>query len=131
MIKPRKAAWPYPGDTPLDRAQRCAHAYRAELLKLAPDLVRTIDEKLTSLGEPWVAPQPVILDLDAEHRPRALSELLGGTPTEETIRQWRSRGNIPDRKDDNNRPVNTVRDVLDYQARQRQDRIQRTTHRTA
>lgn len=125
MIKPRRTPWPFPGDTPLDRARRCAYEYRAELLKLAPEAVHAIDQKLVNLGEPWVAPQPVILDLDAEHRPRALSELLGGTPTEETIRQWRSRGNIPDRKDDDNKPVNTVRDVLDYQADQRRARAER------
>lgn len=125
MIKPRKAAWPNPADTPLDRARRCTHEYRAALLKLAPDVVRHIDDGLTALGEPWVAPQPVEFDLDAEYRPKQLSELLGGVPTEDAIRQWRSRRHLPDRRDDAGRPVNTVRDVLNYQAKQRTSRMRR------
>ena len=129
MIKPRRHPWPFPGDTPLDRARRCAYEYRNALLKLAPQAVRAIDEKLTALGEPWVAPQPVELDLDAEHRPRQLSELLGGTPTEETIRQWRSRGHLADRRDGDGRPVNTARDVLDHQAKLRIARAEREAQR--
>lgn len=131
MIKQRRTPWPFPGDTPLDRARRCSHTYRAELLKLAPDLVRTIDDKLAALGEPWVAPQPIELDLDAEHRLRDLSEHLGGIPTENLLRQWRSRGYLPDRRDDGGHPVNTARDVLDYQAQQRKDRVRRAARRTA
>lgn len=125
MIKPRRHPWPFPGDTPLDRARRCSYTYRAELLKLAPDLVRTIDNKLTALGEPWVAPQPVEIDLDAEHRLRDLSEHLGGVPTENVLRQWRARGHLPDRRDDDGRPVNTARDVLDHQAELRRARAER------
>lgn len=129
MIKPRRDLWPFPGDTPLDRARRCSWSYRAELFKLAPDVVRSIDDKLTALGEPWVAPQPVELDLDAEHRLRDLSEKLGGVPTENVLRQWRARGHLPDRRDDAGRPVNTARDVLDHQARQRQERAERAQNR--
>jgi hypothetical protein len=125
VIKPRRRPWPFPADTPLDRARRCTYEYRAALLKLAPNVVLAIDKKLTELGEPWVAPQQVQLDLDATHRPRELSELLGGVPTEETIRQWRSRGHLPDRRDDDGRPVNTPRDVLDHQAAQRRARAER------
>lgn len=125
MIKPRRTSWPFPGDTPLDRARRCTHEYRDALLKVAPDVVSRIDEQLTALGEPWVAPQPVEFNLDDEYRPTQLSELLGGIPTPEAIRQWRTRGHLPDRRDDAGNPVNTVRDVLDYQAQQREDRVRR------
>ncbi|MBP2341103.1 hypothetical protein JOF41_007357 [Saccharothrix coeruleofusca] len=125
MIKPRRSPWPYPGDTPLDRARRVATTYRAALTQLDPERAAAIDREMTRLGEPWVAPQPLVFDLDAPHRPRDLAELLGGGLTPELVRQWRARGHIPDRRDDAGRPVNTPRDVLDYQAEQRRRRADR------
>lgn len=126
MIRDR-SRWPYPGDTPLDRARRVATTYRAALAQLNPQRAAEIDAEMTRLGEPWIAPQPDTLNLDDEYSPRDLSEHLGGVPTEATIRQWRTRGWLPDRRDDNKRPVNTPREVLDRQAEQRLARAERAT----
>jgi hypothetical protein len=124
MIKARKDAWPHPGDTKLDRARRCAHTYRAELLKVAPDRAAAVDARLTELGEPWVAPQRADVDLDAWVSLDQAAELTGGT--RDMIYKWATRDErIHAIKDDRGRLLVQVRQVLDAQAELRIQRAER------
>lgn len=56
--------WPWPGDTPLDRARRVAASYREALYRHFPDDAMDLDEKFVEWGEIWVAPQMSDVDLE-------------------------------------------------------------------
>lgn len=57
-------AWPYPADSPTARARRIAQAYREALNVARPDLCAQLDAAMNGYGETWIAPAPVIHDLD-------------------------------------------------------------------
>lgn len=56
--------WPWPGDTPLDRARRVALSYREALLRHFPDDALDLDGKFAGWGEVWVS--PLLSDIDLE-----------------------------------------------------------------
>lgn len=125
MIRRARSRWPNPADTPLDRARRIATTYRAALDQLDPHRTSVLDRHFTDLGEIWVTPQPAALDLNAYLGAAAMSEHLGGHPTDDVIRQWGQRGTIPRHKNDAGRTVYRVGDILDHLANQRRTRANR------
>jgi hypothetical protein len=55
--------WPWPGDTPLDRARRVALSFRNALYEINPDAAMAIDDQVTEWGELWVVPVVETIDL--------------------------------------------------------------------
>lgn len=84
--------WPYPGDSPVARARRIAHAYRARLLAFSESQAGDLDHKFTSMGEAWIAPRVITVDVDEWLTPEQAAD-LGGVGVV-TLRQWRSRGRL-------------------------------------
>lgn len=58
-----KPKWPYPGDTPLVRARKVAHMYRALLRTLSSDACDQADATARQFGEAWAVPR-VLTALD-------------------------------------------------------------------
>lgn len=82
--------WPWPADTPLDRARRVAQSYREALLARVPDLCGQLDRRMVQLGQGWVAPQ-----LDRYHELDLLTVLEAAEYCQvqvKTIYEWRRRG---------------------------------------
>ena len=113
--------WPFPADTPLERARKIALAYRSALYAAAPEECRRLDDRAITLRQGWVAPvelpekahdgnilDAVLSDLDIEHFWRIPAV---------TIRAWASKGLLERRYLPNNRVGYRVGDVLDVQAR--------------
>jgi hypothetical protein len=116
-----KDPWPFPADTPLERARRIAQSYRAALLAIAPEHCHRLDEKAVDLGQGWVRPmESDVVDLDEALTAEQIGQLLSVAPR--TVRMWGYRGHI-ERLDDDGRPRYRFRDVLDYLARTRQKRV--------
>jgi hypothetical protein len=113
-------AWPYPGDSPLARARRVAHAYRAALEHTDPDACAALDQQMTRWGQAWVAPRPELHDLDDWIGPAEAADLAAvGTAQ---LRVWRHRGRITGRRRASGSWEYQVRDVLAL--------ISATRHRT-
>jgi hypothetical protein len=125
MIKPRKSAWPIPGDTAADRARRIAQDLHRRLARHDPDEAAQVAARAAELGEPWLTPRPDALDLDALLSAPDMADYLAGDITADTIRQWASRGHIRRHKDDHGRTVYRVGDILDHVAQQRRHRAAR------
>jgi len=51
--------WPYPGDAPLLRARRVAHAYRQKLAEVDPDACDELDGMMRLWGQHWVVPRAI------------------------------------------------------------------------
>ena len=87
--------WPYPGDSPIARARRVAHAYRARLHTVAPDVCAQLDAAMSEWGQHWVVPRVVSYDPDTWLSPAQAAD-LGGVEVD-TVRQWRLRGRLKGR----------------------------------
>lgn len=88
----RRNPWPWPGDTPLQRARRIALAYRQHLRAANRGVADALDATARSYGETWVYEQTVTVDRDDMVTTAQAAELAGVGV--ETIRQWRKRGYI-------------------------------------
>lgn len=80
--------WPFPGDSPLDRARRVAASYR-EAARSAGVEVERLDAHFARLGESWAGGVVAVAD----------DELLTAAEVEDRlsipaprVRQWRARG---------------------------------------
>lgn len=72
----RRNPWPWPIDTPLDRARKIAGMYRAHLHAAAPALCATVDNTAVSFGEDWMIEKPAIVDPEAELTTAQAAELI-------------------------------------------------------
>lgn len=115
--------WPYPGDGPIARARRVAHAYRARLDDVAPDECRDLDQLMTAWGQTWATPRSTVVELDDWIGPNDAADLAGVRAA--TLREWRRRGRITGRRDGHTWQYLT-RDVLTVAARIRRRRPRRT-----
>lgn len=120
-MSPRRKApdpWPWPADTPTERARRVALSALAELEKVAPERARTFVDRITGMGEPWLRRAIVRYQDDDLLTAAEVADVCGVQPG--TVDQWRHRGL---------RDVDTVdgrrflmRDVLEYHAARRRRR---------
>lgn len=108
-------SWPWPGDSPLDRARRVARTYRDTLNRVAPDACAQLDARAAELGQSWITPKPLAHEHEDLLTANEVADMCDVKPA--TIRQWRRRG-LP--------TVDTVdglrfrvADVLNYQAQRR------------
>jgi hypothetical protein len=86
----RVDAWPWPADTPTDRAQRVALAYREALQKLDPMAAAKLDGRFTELGQRWVVPRPNPYEPNDLLTAEQAADLCNVKPR--TLDTWRSRG---------------------------------------
>lgn len=88
--------WPYKGDSPVARARRVAHAYRAVAEQHAPDATAQLDARIMAVGETWAVPYPVPTDPDEWLSSRDAAAVA--CVNEAQLRVYRSRGLITGRK---------------------------------
>lgn len=86
------STWPYPGDGPLARARRVAHAYRAVLVGIDPDACAALDRNMRRWGQGWAIPRVVTYDPEAMLTPSEAADLLACDPA--TLRELRARGRL-------------------------------------
>lgn len=109
------AAWPWPGDTALDRARRIANS----LLALLPvDDRPLLVTQAHAFGETWLGESLLRWTPDDIVTTAEAAELVHMKPS--TIRKWHSDGSLPNR----GRGRYRVGDVLDCAAARRQRRSQ-------
>lgn len=92
-MSPRKnpaSTWPWPADTPVDRARRVAQMYRHVLTDENATRCAEVDERMRQLGQNWVVPHAEVYDdhdlLDTE----LAADYLHVQPR--TIDEWKRRG---------------------------------------
>lgn len=132
--KPTRQQWPYPGDTPLQRARRWAQAYRQHLRTANPELCAALDDAARAYGDTWLVETLVTVNDDDLLTTAEAAELVGVDI--ETIRQWRKRGyksRSGDRQylqkrglTENGRPMFRAAEVLDAAQTTRQNRLTKT-----
>lgn len=83
-------AWPWPADTPLDRARRVASTYRAALEAISPEQCASLDAWAEDHGQGWVAPSPWPY---ADEDLLTLQEVADACHVElRTVYRWHQRG---------------------------------------
>jgi len=83
-------AWPWPADTPLDRARRVAAAYRAALETASPEECASLDAWARAHGQGWVAPSPWPYGDEDLLTPRQVAEACHVELR--TVYRWHQRG---------------------------------------
>lgn len=124
MTKP----WPFPGDSPLDRAKRIAQSYRSMLYAADPDACEELDKRAQGLGEGWVVPSLITVDVDSWVTVNEAAELVGRDPF--AVRRWIYRGRLEAVKK-NGRVLVKVGDALDVSAQIRRARAARRADKSA
>jgi len=117
-----KDPWPFPADTPLERARKIAQSYRSALLNTDPAICAKLDERAMEIGQKWIKPVDVEGDLDTLMTAMQVADMFGLDAR--TVRQWGTRGHI-ERLQSDGKPVYLLRDVIDYMAATRRDRSDR------
>jgi hypothetical protein len=115
------ARWPWPGDSPLDAAQRIALSYR-QVLEQSPELqtqLGSLDAFWLNLGASWVSPTQATLHEDDWLPAPRLAELLGVNIRQ--IYDWGRRGHIETEMVCGRRHYRAI-DALNYQAKLNQKR---------
>ncbi len=93
-----RGTWPYPGDGPIARARRVAHAYRAALLEADPNACDELDTRMRVFGQTWAVPRVITHEPD-EWLPVADAADVAAVDVP-TLRQWRRRGLLEGRRID-------------------------------
>jgi hypothetical protein len=78
--------WPWPVDTPLDRARKIATMYRRHLLTAAPGVCASVDDTTRAFGETWLLETEDIVDPQAELTTAQAAELA--QVSIQRIREW-------------------------------------------
>lgn len=87
--------WPWPVDTPLDRARKIAGMYRRHLLTAAPGVCASVDDTAREFGETWLLEKPDLVDPDAELTTAEAARLVA-VPVRR-IREWAQATHPEDR----------------------------------
>lgn len=82
----RRAVWPNPVDSPLERARRVAGMYRARLRALDSAACDDCDATAVGFGETWMLDKPDLVDPDRELTTTEAANLVNTTP--KRIREW-------------------------------------------
>lgn len=116
--------WPWPGDTPLDRARRIALSYREALYARDPDAGMALDDQSQQWGEHWVSPVVDNIDLEAWVTVDVAASHVGLTA--KAVYQWVYNGDLPAKKCNDKRVRVKLIDALDVNRELRQRRASRT-----
>lgn len=122
--------WPWPGDTPLDRARRVAASYREALYRHFPDDAMDLDEKFVEWGEIWVAPQ---LDADVNFEEYVTIDVAAQYVglSAKAVYAWVYRKTIDGQKGNDERLRVKLGDVLEESRRLRRKRAAKNPQRHA
>ncbi len=82
----RRNPWPWPVDTPLDRARKVAGMYRQHLKTAAPAVCATLDDTVRGFGEDWLLDREQVIDPDREVTTSEAAEMVRVHP--DTVRRW-------------------------------------------
>lgn len=112
--------WPWPADTPLERARRVALIYRNTLIEHGlGDVAHHLDRAMVRYGQGWIVPGPAVHAPDDLLTADLAADMMA--VSRRTIYAWRERGltvvSTPDG------PRYRVRDVIAFAAEQRRRRI--------
>jgi len=124
--------WPWPGDTPLDRARRVAQSYRNALFDLDEGTCEDLDTRIIGQwGQTWLTPVHVeTVDLD-EWVTVDVAALHVGL-TAHAVYTWIYRKKLDARTGNDKRVRVKLRDALDqaaYYRRQREARAEKAKTR--
>lgn len=115
--------WPWPGDSPEDKAKRVALAYRQRLEACNPLAAAELDTYWQAHGAGWVTPAHTPLDLDEWLTPSEMADRLHIDPRR--MRDWARRGQIRV-MDINARRMYCVGDVIEHMRQTRLRRVSAT-----
>lgn len=82
-------AWPWPQETPLERARHVARVYREHLHTMSRDRCDALDKAMTEVGVTWLTARERVFE-DTDAITGDLAAELVGRP-ESTIRRWANR----------------------------------------
>ncbi len=82
----RRNPWPWPVDTPLDRARKVAGMYRQHLLTAAPAVCAGLDDTVRGFGEDWLLEREQAIEPDRELTTAEAADLVR-VPIKR-IREW-------------------------------------------
>ncbi len=82
----RRNQWPWPVDTPTDRARKIANMYRAQLRALNRSACDILDDTCRDFGETWMLDKEDLVKPDDELTTTQAAELVNATP--KRIREW-------------------------------------------
>lgn len=94
-----KLAWPWPGDTELQRARRLANTLLYDLHKVAPEQAEARLAEVHAMGQTWLGWSTITHELDEWVDPGTAAQV--GQVAVATIRQWRKRGKLTGVEEDN------------------------------
>jgi len=112
--------WPWPGDTATDRARRVAGSYREGLLVADPVACDGLDQRMLRLGQHWVVPRRVVLDLEERVTVDTAADHVGRSPA--AVYKWISTGKLTGHRGVDGRLRVRLGDVYDTQRALRQAR---------
>jgi hypothetical protein len=119
--------WPWPGDTPLDRARRIALSFRNALYEISPDAAMAIDDQVTGWGELWVVPAIETVDLDDWVTVDVAASHVGLTA--KAVYNWVYTRDLESKTGNDKRLRVKLRDVLEMNRDLRERRIARQARR--
>jgi hypothetical protein len=112
--------WPWPGDTATDRARRVAGSYREGLLVADPVACDGLDQRMLRLGQHWVVPRRVVLDLEERVSVDVAADHVGRSAA--AVYKWISTGKLTGHRGVDGRLRVRLGDVYDTQRLLRQTR---------
>jgi hypothetical protein len=92
-VSPRRNTpdpWPWPADTPLDRARRIASEFRDALSTRDPEEAARMEDRAVALGQGWIKPKVVQFEDDELLTFQEAADYCSVRPR--TVDMWRSRG---------------------------------------
>lgn len=84
-----RSRWPFPNDTPADRARTIANQLLRDLAQLDPDAAEQLRGQAHALGETWLGAAPQLTDGGWLTR-QDVADLAGVDPR--TVSWWTNRG---------------------------------------
>lgn len=103
-------SWPYPGDAPIARARRVAHAYRAALYLANAQACAELDELMGQWEQGWVVPRVLTYQPDDWLTVADAADVAGVGKA--MLRIWRRRGVLSGRQASDHRWTYRAGDVL-------------------
>lgn len=88
--------WPFPADSPTQRARRVAHAYRQQLYEIDPAAAEELDHRMIGYGQGWVAAKLALHELD-DWLSASQAAALAEVPVD-YLKVWRRRGRLVGRR---------------------------------
>jgi hypothetical protein len=120
------SAWPWPGDSTLDRSRRVARSYRDALQRADPNGCEALDALMVErFGQTWLAPTVATLNGEDWVTVSEAATLVGLTPA--AVYKWVHRRWLKGHIGADRRLVVKIADVLSVNQEQRLKRASRNS----